>query len=105
MAVGCGEQGTSESGVLAPPSCGVADATPRRSSLRLPLSLAPRSPRFATHLGSASWCLSVTAPRWRHYFFLRCVARKAVSRFHEAAAAAAWYELRSLQKKPWSAPG
>jgi len=27
------------SGVLAPPSCGVPSGTPRRSSLRLPLSL------------------------------------------------------------------
>ncbi len=45
MAAGCGERGASESGVLAPPSCGdqhparVPRAAPRRSSLRLPLSL------------------------------------------------------------------
>ena len=39
MAAGCGERGASEIGVLAPPSCGVGNATPRRSSLRLPLSL------------------------------------------------------------------
>jgi len=54
MAAGCGERGASESGVLAPPSCGVGNATPRRSSLRLPLSLAPHSHRFGAHLGSAS---------------------------------------------------
>jgi len=41
---GCGERGAA-SGVLAPPSCGVPSGTPRRSSLRLPLSLPARSPR------------------------------------------------------------
>src|SRR5262249_50406131 len=55
MAIRCGGQGASQSGVLAPPSCGVGKTTPRRSSLRLPLWLAPCSPRFDVHLGSPSW--------------------------------------------------
>ena len=68
---GCGKRGASQSGVLAPPSCGVARATARRSSLRLPLWLAPRSPRFVVHLGSASYrcmkrlsMIATRSPRW-----------------------------------------
>jgi len=38
MAAAANDPGAA-SGVLAPPSCGVASATPPRSSLRLPLSL------------------------------------------------------------------
>ena len=38
MAAAANDPGAA-SGVLAPPSCGVPSGTPRRSSLRLPLSL------------------------------------------------------------------
>src|SRR3990172_9542326 len=35
----------------------------------------------------------------------RCRAKNRVSSPHASAADSAWYEARSSQKKPWSAPG